>query len=882
MEGRLIESKSPELLRFWLEVSREAKKEKHAVPPINKMLYWSTRKPLIVSRAVAAAASLPAKVPVSDVKNLIGLNGDRRAYSITVNAERYRRMVDLNVDVLKVFDPFAGSGNLLFGVLELGLNCRGMDYSPVAYLIMKATLEYPAKFGPKLAEEVETYGKELIERTRTELERFYRRSGRSALHYLWVWCIRCPHCGQRVPLTNQMWLRRGVRKKINVGYRILPTDDGDFRVKVVYGIRPEEASKFTQKKGTAVCIRCGNAISYKQMTASIAKARDAEMIAVVVKDKRGKEYEEVTDEDKIAYMEAKRELERRWESLIEIDLLPMETLKESELFRLTNYGFKHWYEIFNARQLLVMTTLLRNIRTIVSEIRDAELAKAVATYLALILCKHVDRNCVSVRWEVTFEKIGDALSMRSPRLIYNFAEVNPFERTSGSLHSALRDVVNGISYAARLTNVRARSEVVLGSALDSQLFPKGKYDLIITDPPYLEDVPYGESREFFYVWLYRALRDHYPELPIPTPIDEDLVLSKGRFGKDSRLALSFYESGLQKSFVNIYNALKDDGLLVVFFAHSSTKAWDLLLKALRNAKFRVVSSYAVHTESEANVLALGKTSFKSSIVVTCRKILEEKEEYFESLAPKIESEVKSLLESFSDEDILEVPITDLLIMAYGKVLEVATQYTRLKSYRADFRPDFETLVSSARDYVMRYLVQRLVGRSPSALGPIASFAAVAKVFYGGKMPTDEALKLSKTFGLDLDSLTRTYLKKVTVKKEGKDKASIEILHFEEVRLPDSPDDLDKNDLYLQLLFLLSYAKRNGAARVKPILSHPNVRVDDLRALIGLLLRSYQLRQNRGERFSEKELEEFDLLRALHDVISGQSPGRGASTLDSFL
>ncbi|MEM0461822.1 MAG: DUF1156 domain-containing protein [Candidatus Caldarchaeum sp.] len=876
MEERIIESKSPELVGFWLEVSKEAKKEKvaAAVPPINKMLYWWTRKPLIVSRAVAAAATLPGKVCISHVKNLIGLNGDRRAYSTTVNAERYRRMVDLNADGLKVFDPFAGSGNLLFAVLELGLNCRGMDYNPVAYLIMKATLEYPAKFGPRLAEEVETYGNELIERTRTELERFYRRSGRSALHYLWVWCIRCPHCGQRVPLTNQMWLRRGVRKKTDVGYQIVSTEDGDFRVKVVYGIKPEEASRFTQKGGRAVCIRCGNAISYKQMTAGIAKDRDAEMIAVVVEGPRGKEYEEVTDEDKRAYMEAERELERRWESSIESDLIPMETLKESELYTLTNYGFRHWYEVFNARQLLVMTTLLRNIRSIVSEIRDAELAKAVATYLSFMLCKHVDYNCVSVLWHVTNEQIAHALSMRRPSMIYNFAETNPFERTSGSLHSSLSGVVNGIRYATRLTNVGARPEVVWGSALNPQLFPRREYDVIITDPPYLDDVPYGELSDFFYVWLYRALRGHYPELPPPTPIDEDLVLSGGRFGGDSRLALSFYESGLQNSFVNIYNALKDDGLLVVFFAHSSTEAWDLLLRVLRKARFRVVSSYAVHTEMETNVLASGKTSFMSSIVVTCRKILEEKEEYFESLAPKIESEVKSLLESFSDQDLLEVPITDLLIMAYGKVLEVATQYTKLKSYKADFRPDFETLVSSARDYIMRHLVHRLVGMSPNALGPLASFAVVAKVFYGGNIPADEALKLAKAFGLDLDSLTRTYLKKA--------KGSVEILHFDEVKLPESPDDLDKSDLYHQLLFLLSYATRNGAARVKPLLSHPNMRVDDLRALIGLLLKSYQLRQNRGEKFSEKELEEFNLLRTLHDVIPGQSPGRGASTLDRYL
>ena len=36
-------------------------------------------------------------------------------------------------------------------------------------------------------------------------------------------------------------------------------------------------------------------------------------------------------------------------------------------------------------------------------------------------------------------------------------------------------------------------------------------------------------------------------------------------------------------------------------------------------------------------------------------------------------------------------MTDLLIMTYGKVLEEATQHTILKSYRSDFKPEFENL-----------------------------------------------------------------------------------------------------------------------------------------------------------------------------------------------
>jgi len=41
----------------------------------------------------------------------------------------------------------------------------------------------------------------------------------------------------------------------------------------------------------------------------------------------------------------------------------------------------------------------------------------------------------------------------------------------------------------------------------------------------------------------------------------------------------------------------------------------------------------------------------------------------------------------------------------------------------------------------------LTGKSPSAFGPEASFLLVAKIFYGGSLPADEALKLSKAYGV---------------------------------------------------------------------------------------------------------------------------------------
>ena len=489
-----------------------------------------------------------------------------------------------------------------------------------------------------------------------------------------------------------------------------------------------------------------------------------------------------------------------------------------------------------------------------------------------MLCNHVDLNCIGCEWNAGGNKTERALAFRCPRIVYNFAEVNPFEEARGSLPNILNNIVKGIEFVAR-GRINSDPELKLGSALNPNNF--SKVDLVITDPPYLDDVAYSEISEFFYVWLHRALKDYYPELPQPTPIDEDLVLSKGRFGGNENLAKTFYINGMKKAFKNIYNALKDDGLLVVIFAHSSPEAWNMLLEILRGAKFRITSSYVVHTESIANVLARGKTSFMSSIVVACRKITEENEAYYESIIPQVESEIKKILDRIKSEDeLLEIPITDLLIMTYGKVLEVLTQYTKIKSYDPNFKPDFEGLIKDARDLILRELVKKITSKSPKALGPETSFLLVTKIFYGGKLPSDEALKLSKAYGVRIETL-RNYLRR---SRDG-----ITLLSFKNAKLPSKPEEVNKDNLYQQLLFLKKVASESGVSAVKMILQrYDNFKPSEIERIVDLILKSYAIKQNKGVRLSNREKEEMEILKGMQDILKGKFVRVGEKTLEDFV
>ena len=855
MKKVLIEDASIELLELFDEVSKEAKIEKNAVPPINKMIYWWTRKPLIVGRVMALASTLDN---IKDVKSLLGLDSDKRSYQYVPDVTKYKQKIGIDPKKIKVLDPFAGAGSLAFPAVQLGLDVTVSDYNPLAYLIEKSVLEFPTKYGTDLAADVEKYANLLIQKTSDEVGRFFKSN---QLVYMWCWCIKCPHCKQRLPLTNHMYIVNTSKKKI--GIKIIPKNK-DFTVEIIHNITESEGKKFTQKGGTAICIFCKNSIDYKTMTEYIAKNKDREMITLQIQKNKGREYITPSKDDKKLYQDAIKYFESKRKEFEKDDLIPNENILPSHQDTLGHYNIKNWHEYFDERQLLVLITFMKNIKEVCKNIKDKEYRKVIALYLTAILAKRVNMAGFGVAWHTTREIPANVLSLRRPAFVYNFAESNPFESLSGSILNNKKNIVDGISFATRLKNQTKCS-------LESVTMPSDtKYDLILTDPPYGDDVQYGELSEFFYVWVYRALKEYFPELPPRSPLDEDFCVSRSRFG-DKKLATKFFSKGLEKSFSSMNNKLKDDGLLVVFFAHSSTEAWNLFLESIRSAKFKVISSYSIHTESTSNVIAKGKTAFMSSIVVVCRKILKPSEEYFEDIIPKIEDKIKQMITQIPDEKLLTLPITDLLIMVYGKVLEACTQHTVLKSYQKDFTPDFETLIKDARSFIMKELVGKLTGKSINMIGSKMAFYLLIKVFHRGIIVGDDAIKIAQTYNVDIHQLEKDHI-------VIKDKDVIRLFHLNEIEMDYSPDSVDKNNLYQQLCYLSYITDSRGSDKLPGIISKDNFRIEDLKQIVSLLIKSYHLRRNKGESLDSKEQKELSILETLADIMGVKREG----IMDSFM
>jgi len=602
------------------EISEEAKKEKAGRAPTFEMHYWWTRKPLITARAAVLGALLPSDYDISDFKRLLGLGREKRAHNYDINPDQLEKLREEYAKVWgtenpAVLDPFAGGGSIPFEAMRVGVDAISNDYNPVAYLIQKATLEYPSKYGDKLYNDVKKGLEWVFEETKKELEAYYpEHNGLPAAAYIWAWMVRCPKCGFDNPLVGQWWL---VRKEKNNVYMQPLVVNGKLNIEIRNGTDVPEG---TCTGGKGLCLSCGTIIINDIVRKDIAEREEEKLLAVILSKNRGKDYVLPSNEDFEAFQRAKEEVSRNWNNWLREDLIPMEEMPgdQGEHIRIKIY-LKDWHRILNPRQKILFVTLLKNMRNygdIISKQYDLNYGKAVTTYLSLIFGKHIDRNCRSITWDRGYEKIAHVLTFRRPGILWDHAEVNPFIKGSGTLISVNKSILNGLKYSTEKLSDCGNIHITQGSITTL----KEKVDIIVTDPPYYDDVQYGELSEFFYVWERKALEGFHDLGDVPKA--EDMSVGGNRDAE-------FFQKMFKLSCIRMHNSLKDGGILVMFFAHSSLDAWDFVIHSLQKASFRITATWPVHTESTTNPLARGHASMMSSIIIVARKRKSDKSGYIE-------------------------------------------------------------------------------------------------------------------------------------------------------------------------------------------------------------------------------------------------------------
>jgi adenine-specific DNA methylase len=767
-------------------LSQEARREKairHG--HISTLHVWWARRPLVVARAAVLGALLTEDAEVDEkfIANLCKWevhDGDPGGRYLLEQARTLIRKRFGN-EPPKVLDSFAGGGSIPLEALRLGCEAYALEYNPVAYIILKATIEFPQRFGQKIVNEVKRWGEWVLEKAREELAEFYpavvphrsplnpHPSPETPIAYIWSRTIRCPNpsCGAEIPLFRQFWLARKDNKRValkpipnreakRVDFAIVHGNDIDF-----------DPSKGTVSRGNAVCLVCGTSIKDDYVKAEAQAGRMGHRLVAVVTTKgkgQGRNYRLATEEDMGAFRKAEEALQNLLQTpspwafgLSWVPEEPFPGMIGGQGFfkygKVPKYGAEVWADLFNPRQLLALCTfgkwVRKAYRQVLRESGDAEFAKAVTTYLAFGVDFVANYNCMLSSWRHLVEAMRSVFAGHHLHMVWDYAETNPLQSEAGSGWDAAIEWL--VRYLTRESRIPRAGSAHLGSAT-SLPFPDKHFDAVIIDPPYADNVPYADLSDFFYVWLRRTVGDLYPEAFqwTLTPKDEEAVVNPARFGggkKGEQIAQAHYQRLMQKSFEEIYRVLKPEGMAVVMFTHRSTKAWEWLIQSLLDAGLYPTASFPVHTEMESSIQQWGKGAIQSTILMACRRRLENAPiGWYAQVRAEMEQVIPQRLKEFWDAGIRGA---DFFISAIGPSVGVFGRFRKV------MRPDGREvsvgeLLDEVRTIVTSFALERL---GLSRLDEPTRFYVLYRWAYGGdELEFDEANKLAKSVGAELDRL----------------------------------------------------------------------------------------------------------------------------------
>ena len=561
---------------------------------------------------------------------------------------------------------------------------------------------------------------------------------------LWARTAECGGCRAEMPLLKTRWLC----KKSDPVKRVLLTMTADSEARRIdFGIerdvpaaRGSEAQKraYDQKlgKGTmsrsgAACPCCGAVTKMKELRAQGRSGRlGARMIAVVINGQKGKEYRLPTDRELAAAEVDADRIEALYKSIpfgLPDEQTPKAGVGAARAFSVDGYGFDTWGTLFTDRQLLALGTILRELRAVRVEIEEhsypAEWQEALTAYLACTLSKLADYSSSICTWHKDLEAIRQTYARFALPMVWDYCEVNPLSETTGGFMAMLDWVARYLDHALVAISGSPAPDIAARSALTPH---PGSLDLVCTDPPYYDAIPYSDLMDFFQVWLRRVLHGLSPEIDavFAEPLgpkwgvaenDGELIDDASRFEGDRKASKSSYEDGLARSFERCHEALRDDGRLVVVFANKNPDAWETLVSALIRSGFIVTGSWPIQTERQTRQRAMESAALASSIWLVCRKRPRSRPGWETKVLDEMRDKITGKLRDFWDAGIRG---PDFVWSATGPALEAFSRYPVVKRGVGGRPMHVSDFLASVRRMVVGFVVGRLLSQSDRTAGDL--------------------------------------------------------------------------------------------------------------------------------------------------------------------
>lgn len=553
--------------------------------------------------------------------------------------ESYFQAHDL--PALHVLDPFMGGGTPLIEANRVGCQMTGYDVNPMAYWVVRQELSYLdvhryAGAASKLRDTVAHLVGDLYKTTCVHCG----STDADVKYFLWVKTQRCTSCGEEFPLFP--------------GY--LVAEDRRHPMNVILCPECSTLNEVEDRRHPGACETCGSPLSTtgpakrnrcrcphcSAMNRYPVVGGDAprhvmfaiEYYCAACKKQHSGRFFKAPDPDDLARFEsAKGRLHAVGNRYIPDEEIPA----GDETTRLLRWGYKHYSDLFNERQLLGLAT----ISHLVAHEEDDRTRHALATNLSDLLryqnmlCRYDTMALKSLDiFSVHGFPVGliqcesNILGIRDPNrgtpigsggwlnITEKYTKAkqycsDPFEIAHEGKRKRAVKIRGEWIGDQRIENghlVTKQVNLFCGDAAQRDL-PVGSVDAVFTDPPYYGNVQYAELMDFCYVWLRRLVGSEISAFRAPTTRTMDELTVNGNLGRD----LAHFTRGLSAAFRNAALALKRGGPFAFTYHHNDIGAYLPVAVALLDSSLVCTASIPCPAEMGASI-HINKT--RSSVVDT--------------------------------------------------------------------------------------------------------------------------------------------------------------------------------------------------------------------------------------------------------------------------
>ena len=182
--------------------------------------------------------------------------------------------------------------------------------------------------------------------------------------------------------------------------------------------------------------------------------------------------------------------------------------------------------------------------------------EAIAAYLGVALDRTANYMSTICIWEPVAAEIKQTFLRFALPITWDYAEANPLAPVDRFFSGAVSNIVRVITELLPQVSGMPAPRAINQSAIAHHA---ANYDVVVTDPPYYDAIPYSDLMDFFYVWLRRTLHGVSPEMTAAfasklgpkwdeTKQDGELIDDASRHGNDEAKSKAAYEDGMFRAF----------------------------------------------------------------------------------------------------------------------------------------------------------------------------------------------------------------------------------------------------------------------------------------------------------------------------------------------